>query len=223
MLKLTSTNKYTQTHGVKILVYGRAGSGKTLLCSTAPTPIIIQCEGGLLSLRNHNIPVMDVATISDLDEALEKLRSKKFSEHFETVCLDSISEMAERVLADAKKHNKDGRKAYGETNEQMDRIIKAFRDLNGYNVYFSAKEKKLIDEDGIMQVVPSMPGTVLTSNLPYLFDGVFYLKVEVKDNKCVRHLITEADYRYDVSDRSGALATKETPNLKAIFEKIARS
>ena len=49
-LKFTTTNQAAQLHGVKALVYGPSGAGKTTLCATAPAPIIISAEAGLLSL-----------------------------------------------------------------------------------------------------------------------------------------------------------------------------
>ena len=70
-MKFTSTNKLAETRGVKALVYGKAGSGKTRLCATVPSPLILSCESGLLSLRSHNIPVIEIDTEKDLLEAHE--------------------------------------------------------------------------------------------------------------------------------------------------------
>lgn len=222
-MKFTSTNKLAETRGVKILVYSKAGAGKTVLCSTAPVPLILSCESGLLSLRSHNIPVILIDTEDDLLEAYEWIANSDKAKRFKTICLDSISEMGERVLASRKLVNKDQRKAYAELNEAMDLIIKRFRDLDGFNVYFSAKEKVLAsDEDGISRIVPAMPGTALMSNLPYLFDCVMHLRVvTVGDNKKRRYLLTESDYKYEAKDRSGVLAPKEPANLAKIFDKIS--
>lgn len=40
-LNWSTTDKEASGHGVKILVYGRAGMGKTRLCGTAPSPVIL--------------------------------------------------------------------------------------------------------------------------------------------------------------------------------------
>ena len=44
------------TAGVKVLVYGHAGAGKTSLIRTAPNPVILSAEAGLLSLSDLDIP-----------------------------------------------------------------------------------------------------------------------------------------------------------------------
>ena len=38
--------------GLKVLVYGHAGAGKTTLAASMPNPIIISAEGGLLSIKD---------------------------------------------------------------------------------------------------------------------------------------------------------------------------
>lgn len=97
-IKLTNTRDAARTNGIKVLVYGQAGSGKTSLCATTGgTPIIISAEGGLLSLRASDIPVIEVSRIADVHEAYAFLMSQEGA-HFDWVCLDSISEIAEVVL-----------------------------------------------------------------------------------------------------------------------------
>ena len=55
--------------GVKVLVYGQAGSGKTSLIGTLPAPIIISAEAGLLSLADLDIPYIEITDMASLREA----------------------------------------------------------------------------------------------------------------------------------------------------------
>lgn len=52
-INLRNTNDVS-INGVKVLVYGQAGAGKTHLIRTLPHPVILSAEGGLLSL--HGTP-----------------------------------------------------------------------------------------------------------------------------------------------------------------------
>lgn len=224
-VKLINSRDAARLSGVKLLVYGVAGAGKTRLCASAPdSPVIISAESGLLSLRDEDIPVIEVSSIADVHEAYTFLAQSAEGKQFGTVCLDSISEIAEVVLGHEKKVNKDPRAAYGQLSEQMTDLLRAFRDLPGRNVYMSAKLERIKDEStGAVMFGPSMPGQRLAQALPYLFDEVFALRVEKDvDGNPQRWLQTQADFQYAAKDRSGALDAFETPDLAAIVKKITR-
>ena len=220
-IQLKST-KTVASENIKVLVYGQAGAGKTSLCATINEPaVIISAEGGLLSLKNVDIPVIEVSTILDVRDAYSFILESQEAKDFRWVCLDSISEIAEVVLANEKKHTKDPRQAYGALAETMTELIRGFRDLPR-NVYFSAKcERTKDDITGSMLYAPSMPGAKLGQAIPYFFDEVFALRVERDgEGKPMRVLQTNSDFQYQAKDRSGCLEPYEDPDLGAISAKI---
>ena len=221
-IKLTTTAQAALLHGVKCLVYGRAGTGKTTLSATAPTPIILSAEAGLLSLRHHNIPVIEIKTIDDLTEAYAWATEAAEAKQYATICLDSLSEIAEVVLSNAKRTAKDPRQAYGELIERMNITIRSFRDLSGKHVYMSAKQEAIKDEiAGTTMYGPSMPGSKLGTQLAYLFDEVFRLGIgRTTDGVEYRYLMTRPDFQSEAKDRSGCLDQMEQPDLTHIFNKI---
>lgn len=219
-MRVISTKDYLN-NGVKILVHGQAGIGKTCLCASLPDPIIISVESGLLSLASLDIPVIEVKTLDDLGEAHDWLAGSEEGRRYRSVCLDSISEIAEVVLTDEKNKEKDPRKAYGNMQDIMTDVIRAFRDLSGRNIYFSAKQERVQDEGGRLLFGPSMPGQKLAQQIPYLFDEVFAYQV-VKDGNGVpqRMLLTQPDGISVAKDRSGRLGMFESPDLGEIIRKI---
>lgn len=212
--------------GIKCLVHGPAGAGKTTLCSTTGEPtIIISAEAGLLSLRGFDIPVIEVKTLDQLYEAYNFVANDPQAQEYSWVCLDSISEIAEVVLNHEKKNSKDPRQAYGALAEKMTDLIRAFRDLPNKNVLFLCKQEKTKDEQtGAMLYGPSMPGNNLKNGLEYFFDEVLALRVE-KDGEGnpTRWLQSARDYNYSAKDRSGALDMFEQPNIAYIAAKIRGS
>jgi len=221
-LKFTTTDKVAQEAGVKVLVYGRAGMGKTTLCGTAPSPLIISAESGLLPLRGKSIPVVEVKTIQDVWDVYKWCASDPQAAHIQTVCLDSLSEIAEVVLAAEKKKSKDPRQAYGGLIDEMIGLVKGFRDLPGKHVVVTAKETATTNPvTGVTRHGPKAPGQTVGPELPYLFDEVFHASVG-KDNtgKVFHYLRTHADAMVDAKDRSGVLDEVEYPDLTHIFNKI---
>lgn len=207
--------------GVKLCVYGQAGAGKTSLIRTLPNPVVLSAEGGLLSIRDADLPYIEITCMDDLREAYEWLATSQEGMSFDSVALDSISEVAEVVLTAEKKANKDGRAAYGEMSSVMQDLIRSFRDLPGKHVLMTAKLEKSQDEMGRMLYNPSMPGKTLTQGLPYFFDEMFALRVE-RDAEGVaqRALLCQPDGLWYAKDRSGVLDMWEMPDLGAIIRKI---
>jgi len=208
-------------NGVKMIVYGQAGAGKTSLIKTLPHPIVLSAEGGLLSIQDANLPYIEITDMETLREAYTWLTQSDEAKGFESVALDSISEIAEVVLNAEKKATKDPRQAYGAMQEQMADIIRSFRDLPGVHVYMSAKLEKMQDEMGRVLYAPSMPGNKTGQSLPYFVDEVLALRVE-KDSEGVtqRALMCDSDGLWLAKDRSGKLAAWEAPDLGAIIAKI---
>lgn len=203
--------------GVKMLVYGAAGSGKTSLIKTMPNPIVLSAEGGLLSIQDADLPYLEITSMDELREAY----SWVLESDYKSVALDSISEIAEVCLNHEKKVNKDPRAAYGSMQEQMADIIRAFRDILGRNVLMTAKLEKTQDEMGRVLYSPSMPGNKTGQALPYFFDLVLALRVEKDaDGNTQRALMCDSDGLWLAKDRSGKLFGWESPDLSAIIEKI---
>jgi phage nucleotide-binding protein len=209
-------------NGVKMLVYGQAGAGKTSLIPTLPNPVAFSAEGGLLSIQGADIPFIEIASMDDLKEAYSWVSESDEAKGFDSVALDSISEVAEVVLAHELRKNKDGRAAYGELNTTMNELIRSFRDLPGKNVLMTAKLEKSQDEMGKMLFNPGMPGKSLTQALPYFFDLVLALRVERDaEGATQRALMCDSDGVWAAKDRSGRLDAWEAPDLGAIIRKIA--
>ena len=208
-------------NGVKVCVYGQAGGGKTSLIPTLPNVVAISAEGGLLSIAGADVPYIEVKTLADLHDAYAWLTSSEEAKAFQSVAIDSLSEVAEVVLNAELKANKDGRAAYGELSTKMNELIRAFRDLPGKHVYMSAKLEKSQDEMGRILYNAAMPGKSLTQGLPYFFDLVMALRVERDaDGNAHRALLTDSDGLWQAKDRSGKLSQWEAPDLGEIIAKI---
>ena len=216
-LKNTST---VSAGSIAVLVYGQAGSGKTSLIPTLPSPVILSAEGGLLSIAKSDTPYIEIASMDALREAYSWLSSSAEAQVFDSVAIDSISEIAEVCLGHEKKINKDPRAAYGEMQTTMAEVIRSFRDLPKH-VLMTAKLEKSQDEMGRILYSPSMPGNKTGQSLPYFFDLMLALRVE-KDAEGVsqRALMCDSDGLWQAKDRSGKLGQWETPDLGGIIKKI---
>jgi len=52
---LKAASEHAQNFGCKCIIYGPSGSAKTPLVNTAPRPVLLSIEPGLLSMKGSNI------------------------------------------------------------------------------------------------------------------------------------------------------------------------
>lgn len=221
LMEIRKPSELVEESGLKILIHGPAGAGKTVLATTSKEPtLIISAEGGLLSIKDAP-EYIDAVVVDSMDGLREVYEHLKTQTPYKWVIIDSLSEVGEVLLADEKQKTRDPRQAYGVLIDEMQRIVRAFRDLP-YNVVLTCKQERAKDEaTGITYYVPSMPGAKLSQQLPYFFDIVGALRVEKDDEgQPYRVLQTCRDLQYDAKDRSGKLDNFEKPDLAYIKEKI---
>ena len=221
---LESTKNAASINGLKVLVYGAAGVGKTTLCGTSDNrkTIILSAEGGMLSLAGKDIAMSEIRSMEDLRDAFCFLNSKEGSQ-YEWICLDSISEMAEVCLSIEKSKEKNPIRAYMTTQDTITGLVRAFRDMPGRNVVITAKLDRSQDQEtGAMLYAPSCPGNKLAQQLPYLFDIVLALRTQTDDEGKLRRFVqTQTDQQWSAKDRSGKLDMFESPDLMELYNKIA--
>jgi hypothetical protein len=240
-------------NGVKMVVYGPAGVGKTVLCATLPVPIIfVSSENGLLSLGIKNLiriftnhmgmdpesaqqraemvfqsPVMIVKNGLQLRKAYEWLSNPTNHHYFNSVAWDSASESAEVMLVAAKGAKSDGRQAYGEVADLIAEYFRKFRDgLPGKHLVVTTKMGTMQDGvTGAMMNGPDFPGKQLGPASPYWLDECFRLCVatDPNTNQIYRYLQTQPDANSTAKDRSGALEQYEHPDLSFLIDKMTNS
>lgn len=220
-IKIKSTQ--VSVNSVKALIFGESGTGKTKLAATAPTPLILNAEGGLLSLAGDNLDSVDIKTVEDVMEVYQFVTESEDAKKYETIILDSVSEIGEVYLNALKKVHSDARQAYGVLATDMTDMIRAFRDIKDKHVYFIAKAGKVESDSGIAEVKSIMPGKNLTNGLPFFFDEVMALRIgKLEDKSTYRYLQTGSTIGYMCKDRSGCLEPQEEPHLGKLFDKIIK-
>lgn len=229
-LVFTTVGEASATHGIKMLAYGGAGTGKTHLCLTLPKPIIISAEAGLLTARkmihegklDANTPVIEVKDIATVEAARDWIRQNAKQHGILSIGLDSISEITERCLAAERSKTKDPRQAYGEMAVRVVELVKEFRDMAGFHVLVTAKQTQRQDPvTGVEKAQPTAPGQQVGPALPYLFDIVLHAYTD-KDHQGKPYwaLRTAAAFNAEAKDRSGVLSEIEYPDADYLINKI---
>tara|TARA_R100000742_G_C4278542_1_gene101518 strand:+ start:2256 stop:2975 length:720 start_codon:yes stop_codon:yes gene_type:complete len=223
--RIKTPNQLVEQQGAKLLVYGESGAGKTTLCQTAPgKTLVVSMESGLLSIKDApDLDAIEVKEASEIEEIASLLENKTLN--YETVCLDSVTEMAEILLSQEKAKSKDPRRAYGEVIEVMIKTMRRFRDLPMHVVFIAKQSRERDESSGMFHYQPMMVGAKLPTQIPYFFDEVLVLRTfddENEEGKTVtsRWLQTRIGQNYIAKDRSGKLEEFESPDLTTIINKL---
>jgi len=216
-VKKTLDIRATKLNGI---IYGQSGVGKTTLAGTLNKVIVISLEAGLLSLKGKDVDYVEVDPehrISSLRKILEDVKKSDY----ETVFIDSLTEISEAMYELAKSEFPDSRNTmqrYGYTKELMVRFLKYTRDFDK-NVFYTALQKDDKDEIGRMSHLPKLVGSVKEDAMGFM-DFVFVMRIIEKDGEKVRVLQTEGGDGYQAKDRSGCLNVLEKPDLGLIINKV---
>lgn len=219
-MEIKSTkNKHTDQ--LKCLVMGKAGIGKTSLLGTLPdlsTTIIISGENGLLSLNDFDIDCIEVNSWQEVQQAVKLILD---AGKYKTICIDSLTELSSMLLNFIKSIPKyqDPKmmlKLYGEYTDKILAFVKYVRDLQDYNIVITALTEDK-EDGGYLIKKPQIQGGSAQKILTSLFDLVFFMETDEKNNRVLRTSTTDT---YEAKDRSGKLSNTEQPNLSKIIRKI---
>lgn len=222
MIKTTASIQ--QQSKINALIYGESGAGKTRLALTCDRPLIISAEGGLMSLQGADIPYIEVTDIKTAREAVKY--ATQHATEYGTIIFDSLSEIAEIVLADLMQKTPDPRKVYPEMESAVTRLIRQLRELP-CSIIWIAKQTTVVDDAGRRSCTPLVPGQKFSDKLPYLLDLVGRLVVDTvqKEDGTVSHRRTlrfVPDGTFTAKDRSGKLPELCPANIQKIVERISR-
>lgn len=225
LASLRPASAYAVNLGVKAIVYGPAGSGKTPLINTAPRPVLLACEPGLLSMRGSTVPTFIGATAKSIDEFFDWLFSSNETKNFDTVAIDSLSQLCEIFLEEeltgkSKGGNKaHGLQAYGNMATAVLKHIERLYFLQQKHTYLIAKIESVTG--GVNNYVrPYYPGRQLPVAMPHKYDQILHLDIHnVPGVGQVRSFQAQSTIDVMARDRTGRLNMFEEPDFGKLVAK----
>lgn len=207
-----------------VLVYAAPGGGKTWFAGTFPNPLFIDCQGGMLTVRNKGVSSYQPKDYNDL---LQCVIYENVSE-FSTIVLDTATEAARMIVESTIKASGHDMAQLQDWMQVIERTRQLFRKVLDLpmHVVVTAEEGFNKDEDtGKLTYGPSLPGK-LYGEAGALFDCVFHLrsKTDIQSHKITRSLLTQPEGMYpQAKDRTGVLDRLEVPDFNVIWAKVSKS
>lgn len=207
-----------------MIVYGNGGVGKTTFSSTAPKPLLVDCENGAkyFGLRGIKMDVAKIQTWSDMEGLFDIAKSGEY----QTIVIDPIGELMEKLKrymitkGDKKLVMADGSPTiagWGWLKDTMRSTIKILRD-SGVNLLIVAHVEEKQDEQSLVKRPLLM--TKLSDEIINMVDIVGYMTVvndpEGGEKRII--IVDPASDKYIAKDRTGQLGKVIPPNFTDIID-----
>jgi hypothetical protein len=211
---------------VFMLLYGPGGSGKTTFASTAPKPVLADCEGGAkyFGIRGITMDKADIATWEDMRAFYKQVAT---SDKYDTIIVDPIGELMEKLIRKMKEEKNpkliqsDGSPTmtgWGWLKENMRAMLKGLRDTNKHVIIIAHVDEK---EDEGRLVKRPMIMTKLSDELVNMVDIVGFA-TKITDGEVDKYaiLVDATSDKYIAKDRTGQLGKAIEPNFSKIVKAV---
>lgn len=222
-MQITKTSDPQVKPKIMMICYGNGGVGKTTFASTAPKPLLVDCENGAKYFGLRGIS-MDVAKINDWSDMKGLIEVAQGGE-YETIIIDPVGELMEKLKrfmilkGDKKLVMLDGSPTiagWGWLKDTMRTTLKVLRD-SGCHILINAHVSEQDDEGKILKRPMLM--TKLSDEIINMVDIVGYMEVvnlEDGEKRIIR--VDSASDKYLAKDRTGQLGKIIPPNFAEIIE-----
>lgn len=180
------------TRFLTTVIYGASGVGKTTLAATAPQPLFLDSNKGLLPIAGvrafAHVMAVDVNRTADLDATYDNFTGtgkRSWHKRFKTVIFDHfddiqglvLDELGERAASKDDRRDPDeiSQREYGIMGTRLRRYIRKFKKVRVHKILICGEMEDR--ETGRMR--PSLVGA-LKNQLPYYVDHTLYYRIGKK-------------------------------------------
>lgn len=222
---MIKNTKNVENHRVVGMIVGPSGIGKTSLAATLKgKTLVASAESGLFCLKGLDIDYWEIHSMKDLKEFFVYCMTDECRKKYQNLFIDSLTEIGDKLLLELKADPKLGDdkmalKMYGKYNDDFTKFVKALRDMQPYNIWFTCLNR--YEKDGMeMREEFNFPGAKVKDNIKAWFDIVLKYEIFSKEDQRYRMLISDVEVNPLAKDRSGKLTKYESADLGAIMHKI---
>jgi hypothetical protein len=214
---LKEAKVFARAFGCKAIIYGPAGTGKTPIINTAPRPVLLATEPGLLSMRNSTVKTWIAPTVEKIDEFFKWFEHSAEAKNYDTLAIDSVSQMCDIALTMAKKKSSHGLQQYGIMAEYVMPFLERIYFMPEKHMYLIAKEET--QDSGMRR--PYYPGKQLPVQIPHRYDCIIRVaKAQIPNVGEQTAFQCNGSYDVIARNRTGDLADFEPPDFGALVRKV---
>lgn len=179
----------------RVLIYSLAGAGKTCFAASFPKPLFffdfdqkLRAIQGVIDTKDIDFVSYPYAEPRECSVAwrkfLKDFKEIKTDTKYKTIVLDSLTYMdkllrVHTLIANGKAPEERLQiQHYGEIKDNYEFLLMEFNKIPGKNILLLAHESPNYDKEGdiLLDISPLITGEKIKSELPALFEEVYYLE-----------------------------------------------
>lgn len=194
-------------HKLKALIYWSPKSGKTTFAGTAPRPLFICAENGLLSIASKSPDYVEVKSLQELKDLYLWLKDNK--PDYDTIVIDSLSEIS-KIIKDNLTNN--GQRAmvlrdWGTFSEEMMQALRQIVNLP-YHVICIIHSKEVVDDSWSVEMYDIAVEGKAKNEIPRYFDIIGFSYIDKQGNY---NITIKGSSKTLCWDRSNTIDKENTP------------
>jgi len=205
---MNSKDIVTKDIKLKMLIYGRSGTGKTSFACCFPKPYVFDFDNGMLSQRGVDA---EYDTYTDWNTAEHKFKELESNCEYGTIVIDSITTMQEYMMQSVLKLSgraKPTLQEWGTLINMLQDILMRATKLAPH-VIVTAHEQIIQDDiTSEVLILPLIVGKKLPGQITIWFDEAYRLQVgRDKESKPIYQMLTKASTKFTAKSRLKVLDT----------------
>ena len=194
---------------LKVLIYGKSGTGKTSFACSFPRPYVFDFDNGMLSQRGRDVEYDVLKGVAAYNDFELKLNMIENDAKFETLVFDSITTLQEACIDMILEMTRKKVPTQYEWMLLITKMKELFERITKIDKHIIVVAHEMIQQDeitGEISYSPVLYGKKLPSQIPLFFDEVYRAKVGRDDkNRPTYSAITAAGSNYMAKSRLGYL------------------
>lgn len=188
---------------VKVMVYGAAGSGKTTLALSAPSPLLLDFDRGVSRVNIEHLKSVDTIQVGIWEDVLQMFSEDLSS--YKTIVVDTIGKMMDYIIAHKCGNRQPSIRDWGGINSEFQTFIRRLSDLGKHIVFIAHRDTRKEGDDTVY--IPTLREKNYSSIITEL-DLLGYVEMKTEQGK-TRRTIT-----FDPTPRNDG---KNTCNLQSVL------
>lgn len=209
---------------LKVLIYGKSGTGKTTFACSFPRPYVFDFDNGMLSQRGKDV---EYDVYDSYATFYAKLQAFEQECKYETLVFDSVTTLQKYMMNDILALNRRKEPTLHEWGSLIAGLSDLFMRVGKLpmHVVVTAHEQLLQDDlTSEIIILPLIVGKKMPNQMPLFFDEVYRAQVAKLTVNGVAtadyQLLTIADTRYTAKSRLNCLSAVEKQSYEEIMKKV---